>query len=176
MHPAAMLQNHGKKLVWRYVEGLKFGMRLAMLLLLTASAIGQTATSADFTHCNSLLSTQDVLNVEHLSSADRSDLEMCRISEAMSTVNVRTGFDNKRYKLWRNLRRQLVPIWFDVRDAFCEFHPSAQYVDPFNNLEKCSLSAPGIHTDKAELDRLFAKSWAASEDVTGNMVEDLKSR
>lgn len=126
------------------------------------SACGQRATAKDMAHCQSQLEKENPLETEHLSSADRSDLEFCRISDTLDGVTTRLSFHDRKYDFWKAFRNETVPLWFDLRDTYCEFHPAAQYVDVFNNIEHCPVQSPVIHTSKGELEKLF------SESETGN--------
>jgi hypothetical protein len=114
-------------------------------------------------HCQSLLEKENPLETEHLSSAERSDLEFCRTSDTMDTVATRMSFHDRKYEFWKSFRNETFSLWFDLRDAYCEFHPAAQYVDFFGNIEHCQSEAAPIHTTRDELEKLFRESQ------TGNL-------
>jgi hypothetical protein len=60
----------------------------------------------------------------------------------------------------------MFPLWFDLGDAYCEFHPAAHYVDFFGNVEQCPSEAPSIHMTKDELEKLFSESQTGNFDAT----------
>jgi hypothetical protein len=126
------------------------------------ASFAQTVSTNDPTHCQSLLEKENPLESEHFSSAERSDLEFCRISNTMDTVALRMSFHDKNYNFWKTFRNETVPLWFDLRDAYCEFHPDAHYLDFFGNVDQCPHEKPVIHTSRDELEKLF------NESETGN--------
>ncbi len=141
---------------------MKSSLFLLCVLFCSMGAFGQKATTKDLAHCESLLEKENPLETEHLSSADKSDLEFCRISYTIDTVAMRLSFHDRKYDFWKSFRNETFPLWFDLRDAYCEFHLAAQYVDFFGNVEHCPSEAPPMHTNRDELEKLF------SESQTGN--------
>jgi hypothetical protein len=84
----------------------------------------------------------------------------------MDGIRARNSLRNLHFDFWHAFRRDAVSLWFDVLDVFCEFHPAAQYIDIFNNVEHCPSNAPAIHTNRDPLDKLFLQSEILSNNFS----------
>ncbi|MGA8216719.1 MAG: hypothetical protein WB799_24250 [Candidatus Sulfotelmatobacter sp.] len=144
----------------------RYAVLTVLLVFASPVAFGQRATQSDYTHCQQLLKNQKPLDIEHLSSADEADLELCRMSRTMDGIRARLSRRDSHFEFWQGFRREAVSLWFDVLDAFCEFHPTAQYLDIFDNVEHCPSDTPPIHTNRETLDKLFLQSEVLSNNFS----------
>jgi hypothetical protein len=140
---------------------------------------------ADRQHCWDVLANENFLVTaqEELSSPEWTDLELCRMSATMleidqrvemHTLGVKTSsgwtfpYHSKDFKVaqfWKDIQKKAIPLWFDVRDAFCEFHSSAQYIDTFGNVEHCPETKNPIHMDRKSLSHLLDQSLTLDNNV-----------
>lgn len=139
---------------------------VVLLTFISPVAFGQRATQNDHTHCQQLLKNQKPLDIEHLSSSDEADLELCRMSRTMDGIRARLNFRNSHFDFWHAFRRDAISLWFDMLDVFCEFHPAAQYLDIFDNVEHCPSDASPLHTNRETLDKLFLQSEVLSNNFS----------
>ena len=118
--------------------------------MLVGSAWGQDVDQNDakirqyFRHCNVILSNEgkdleSLLATDHLSSADRSDLELCRYTLAMWSVD--TVLNNpafhKYHDFWVVVKKQALPLGPDLVELFCAFHPLQEYANSDDRLRTC---------------------------------------
>lgn len=75
---------------------------------------------------------------------------------------MRMDFDDANSKFWKTYRDDTASLWLDLRDVYCEFHPSAEYLDFFGNVEQCPKKGPPVHTSKEEVEKLFSQSNTAN--------------
>jgi hypothetical protein len=146
---------------------------LLILLFTSVAVFAQRATPKDREHCANILRNEKPLEIDHLSSADGSDLELCRLSETMDALRTRTSIRHPNASFWRTFRGGAIPLWFDLLDVFCEFHPSAQYIDLFDNVEQCPSDVPAIHTSRDDLDALFLHSIIVSKNFQTFRTQDI---
>src|SRR5690349_22397831 len=103
-----------------------------------------------------------------MSSADRSQLELCRISDALRTARIRRQVqrgDIKKAEFWDAIWGQGVPIWFHLLEAYCEFHPSGAYVDLLEHTDQCGAEVPIVFSLRSELEKYFDESETFSTNV-----------
>jgi hypothetical protein len=132
-------------------------MRPTILLLLLLASLQATAQN-DSGHCASVLMKEKPLDTPYLSSIERSEVEFCRVSDTLDGVQRRLRLRNQHFDFWHSFREEVVPMWFDLVDVFCEFHPSAPFLDPFGNVERCPGNVYPLHTSKDVLDKLFSQN------------------
>jgi hypothetical protein len=145
--------------------------RILMVALIAAATLPSSAQDtvrkaarADLDRCQAVLEkdSKNPFIAEHLSDADRSELEFCRIAETLNDVDVQIvmpGQSAKDTTFWRSFRRAALPLWFDALEVFCQFHPSAPFVDVFGNVEHCSKDATPdfLLPSREELEKVFTR-------------------
>jgi hypothetical protein len=80
-------------------------MRKALLLLILvggAHAQVRAAGEKDYTRCHQLRGSENVLMTEHMSSADQSELELCRNSETLVAIATMRDSEHRadKFKFW----------------------------------------------------------------------------
>ena len=107
--------------------------RFLIGMLLVGAAWGQNVNQPDdtkirqyFHHCDVILSNESqtlesLLATDHLSSTDRSDLELCRYTRAMQSVDtvLTNPFFHKYHDLWVTVKKQALPLGPDLVELFC---------------------------------------------------------